>query len=607
MRNPLLIIMQMALAGVALGSPTNVHLMTVSGVQPTVVQSNVMSPGFSEVGVGTVTLSDDGSGNLVTSGSIHSTSPVTVASGGTNSSTALNNNRFIISSGGEIVEQSALAATSAVATDANGLPVASATTATQLGYLSTTTSNVQSQLNSLLPLSGGSMTGNILMTTGATVTGIPTPVGSTDAASKGYVDGVASGLTWLSPIQDPDLISDNLSTPPVSPIVSVIYLIGPAPTGVWTSIGAGHAVWWTGSAYTDLLGRAVIVGDRFGVTLEHGSGSESGDLVGKHNNIAQVTNATPGSYAFTFTAPLNSQAIFVGQPNSDHFGHSYTYLSASTAWVEFSGPSATPLGNPLYYSGNTINLGYDLGTVDLNGSNQLEVAASAITDAKVSATAAIAFTKLASMTSASLLLGNGSNVPTITAMSGDVTISSTGSTTVGSVGTSSAANIHSAEVAANAATAADTNSTIVKRDGSGNIAVSQLTATSAVFNGATSGTTTLQPTAVATGTLTLPATTDTLTANAATQTLTNKTISGTSNTLQNLATEDDFTGDGTTVTFTLAEKLTAARFVQVSVDGRLQREGGSYSWTRVNATPGQITFNVAPESGSWIDVTVVNQ
>ena len=48
----------------------------------------------------------------------------------------------------------------------------------------------------------------------------------------------------------------------------------------------------------------------------------------------------------------------------------------------------------------------------------------------------------------------------------------------------------------------------------------------AVFAGSSSGTTTLNASATASGTLTLPAATDTLTANAASQTLTNKTLSG---------------------------------------------------------------------------------
>jgi hypothetical protein len=57
----------------------------------------------------------------------------------------------------------------------------------------------------------------------------------------------------------------------------------------------------------------------------------------------------------------------------------------------------------------------------------------------------------------------------ITALTGDVTASGPGSAaaTVTSVGTSTAAQVHAAELAANAATSAATASTIVKRDGSG--------------------------------------------------------------------------------------------------------------------------------------------
>lgn len=55
------------------------------------------------------------------------------------------------------------------------------------------------------------------------------------------------------------------------------------------------------------------------------------------------------------------------------------------------------------------------------------------------------------------------------------------------------------------------------------------------LNGSTSGTTLLEPAATASGTLSLPATTDTLVARATTDTLTNKTISGSSNTLSAIA------------------------------------------------------------------------
>ncbi|QDK37231.1 hypothetical protein [Bdellovibrio sp. NC01] len=66
---------------------------------------------------------------------------------------------------------------------------------------------------------------------------------------------------------------------------------------------------------------------------------------------------------------------------------------------------------------------------------------------------------------------------TITALTSDVSASGSGSVaaTVNAVGGSTAANIHNAELLANAATNANTPSTLVKRDGSGNFAASNIT------------------------------------------------------------------------------------------------------------------------------------
>lgn len=70
-----------------------------------------------------------------------------IAKGGTNSSAALNNNRIIISSGGAIVEDAAITANRALASNASGIPVASATTDTELGFVAGVTSAIQTQLN----------------------------------------------------------------------------------------------------------------------------------------------------------------------------------------------------------------------------------------------------------------------------------------------------------------------------------------------------------------------------------------------------------------------------------------------------------------------------
>lgn len=67
------------------------------------------------------------------------TGTLPVANGGTNSSTALNSNRFIVSSAGAIGEASAVTASRVVVSDVNGLPAAASTTTTQVNYLSSAT------------------------------------------------------------------------------------------------------------------------------------------------------------------------------------------------------------------------------------------------------------------------------------------------------------------------------------------------------------------------------------------------------------------------------------------------------------------------------------
>lgn len=90
-----------------------------------------------------------------------------VSKGGTNSGTALSNNRVMVSDGGAIKEAAAITASRALTSDANGLPVASATTATELGYVNGVTSSIQTQLDNKVQQESGSFT---ISTTGAATT-----------------------------------------------------------------------------------------------------------------------------------------------------------------------------------------------------------------------------------------------------------------------------------------------------------------------------------------------------------------------------------------------------------------------------------------------------
>lgn len=70
------------------------------------------------------------------------------------------------------------------------------------------------------------------------------------------------------------------------------------------------------------------------------------------------------------------------------------------------------------------------GDVTISSTGVTSIAAGAVVNADISASAAIAYSKLAPLTSAHLLVGNGSNVATSVAVTGDVTISNTGVTSI---------------------------------------------------------------------------------------------------------------------------------------------------------------------------------
>jgi hypothetical protein len=94
---------------------------------------------------------------VITSGTL------AIARGGTNSATALNNNRVMISSGSAIVEATAITASRALVSDTNGIPVAAAaTTTTEIGYVNGVTSSIQTQLGTKAPLASPTFTGSII-------------------------------------------------------------------------------------------------------------------------------------------------------------------------------------------------------------------------------------------------------------------------------------------------------------------------------------------------------------------------------------------------------------------------------------------------------------
>lgn len=107
-------------------------------------------------------------------------------------------------------------------------------------------------------------------------------------------------------------------------------------------------------------------------------------------------------------------------------------INASAA-IAYSKLAALTSGNILV--GNASNVATSVamsGDVTISNAGVTAIGSGVIVDADVNASAGIAFGKLASLTSGNILVGNGSNVATSVAMSGDITISNAGVTAIGS-------------------------------------------------------------------------------------------------------------------------------------------------------------------------------
>jgi hypothetical protein len=210
-------------------------------------------------------------------------------------------------------------------------------------------------------------------------------------------------------------------------------------------------------------------------------------------------------------------------------------ISAS-AGIAYSKLASLTSGNLLVGNGSNVATSVAMsGDVTITNAGVAAIASGVIVDADISASAAIAYSKLAALASGNILVGNASNVATSVAMSGDVTITNAGVAAIAS------GVIVNADINASAAiddtklatisTASKVNGTaltgtipgtvlgnstayvgttgIALNRSSGNQSLTGIS--SVALPGSTSGTVTIQPAAVAnTTTITLPATTGTV-------------------------------------------------------------------------------------------------
>ena len=177
-----------------------------------------------------------------------------------------------------------------------------------------------------------------------------TPSNAADVTTKAYVDGiVGNGIFWKEPCEVATVANVNLSNPGTSSFDGV-------------SISSGDRV----------LVRA------------QSSGSEADNGIYVFNGSSSaMTRATDADTA----EELQSAAIFVnsGSTFSDQaFVETQTISSLGSddvAFVRFSGLGIVDAGVALAKSGDTLNVQIDDSSIEVNGSDQLQVKASGITNA----------------------------------------------------------------------------------------------------------------------------------------------------------------------------------------------------------------------------------
>lgn len=238
------------------------------------------------------------------------------------------------------------------------------------------------------------------------ITSLGTPTAAADAATKAYVDAAIVGLDFQADIND--LVADANTTSPGTGLPA-------AATGqryiLETNTGSLHAGWST------ITG----VGD---------------------NDIVEYNGST---WFVAYDVSAEGEGALAWDQNNDMF---LKWDGAS--WSEFGGLAGITAGQGLTKSGNTLHIellstgGLEITPADdtgqlgikLDGSTLavgaggLKVATGGIANNEISGSAAIAFSKLAALSDGNILVGNGSNVATSVAVSGEVSLANTGAMTL---------------------------------------------------------------------------------------------------------------------------------------------------------------------------------
>ncbi len=360
--------------------------------------------------------------------------------------------------------------------DSNSVVAASSTTDVELAFVHGVTSPIQTQLNSITGSAITAIFGDLSATGPGSVNGTVNFVGGSSAANVHSAELAANAATAVN------TASTILKRDGAGQVAATTF------TGNLTGNASGSAATFTGSLSGDVTGTqsataissATITGK-----LLTGYSSTTGTVTASDSILTGIGKLNGNAQAF-----INQKAQPNGLASLDSGGLLLTSqlppLSITNTFVDAS--QAAMLAEPATIGDVSVR-------TDINSNFILQTADPTILGHWVKLLTPAAPVQTVNGYTGNVVLttsdiAEGSNLyytsgrvagVAITALTGDVTAPGPGSTaaTVALVGGSTAANVHSAELLANAATSSNTASTIVKRDSSGNSSHGTLTATNA--------------------------------------------------------------------------------------------------------------------------------
>lgn len=215
---------------------------------------------------------------------------------------------------------------------------------------------------------GGVLSGNIDMNNN-TLTNLPNPSSGHQAANKDYVDSVASGLTVKAScraISISNLVANYVGTPAFT-LTATANVVLPVIDGV------------TMLVTERLLVDGQTIGTQNGiyVVTSVGVAGVSPWILTRAADFDDDTEIDTGDFVFVEEGTLYENSGWVLATNAPQLD------VTSLDFVQFSGEANLQAGNAMEKIGNVFNVRYDGATVNVNGSNQLEVPANSIGDTEL--------------------------------------------------------------------------------------------------------------------------------------------------------------------------------------------------------------------------------